>query len=535
VAILNSSSNAVREGAFANEVTLKIGWDRLRAIVNEQAQTILRTAFSPLVREQEDLAAAVFDPRGRMLASADTGTPGHINPLRATLAHIVEKFPPESLRPGDALCINDPWLTTGQLLDITVVTPVFADRRLVAFFASTCHHADVGGIGMGAEGNDMFEEGLMLPATRFFEAGERVESIWDMIMANVRRPDLVGGDLEAQLAANLVGARGLIRLLDELEEDNLQWLADQIIERSESAMRESITALPDGVYRSSINLDGYERPVVVHVAMHVIGDRVIVDYDGTSDQSAKGINVVLNYTAGYTAYAIRIALNPEVPNNSGSLAPIEIKAAEGSIVNCRFPAATSGRHLVGQMLPGAIMLALAQAEAPHCVADGAGGVWAIVAQRPAARGGGSYTVIMAGGMGARRNRAGLTARLFPANGRMALIEEAEDEGSFRYVQRGIRRGSGGEGVRRGGNGQTVEFEFTEDTIVTVVADRTLEGPPGALGGGSGAPGVVYLNGEVCDGKWRRLLPEGTLLRFDLPGGGGWGQPNTDASETRQER
>lgn len=526
----NWSSREMSEIASGSEVTLKIGWDRLRAIVNEQAHTVLRTAFSPVVREGEDLAAAVFDARGRMLASADTGTPGHINPLRATLAHVVERFPAETLRPGDAICVNDPWLTTGQLLDITVITPVFVQDRLVGYFASTCHHADVGGLGMGAEANDVFEEGLFLPALKFLDEGERVEPIWALVRANVRRPDLVEGDLEAQLAANLVGARGLRRLLDDLQLPDLDWLADGIIERSEVAMRESIVALPDGVYRSSINLDGYEKPIVVHVALHVDGDQLVIDYAGTSSQSSKGINVVLNYTTGYSAYAVRTALAPGVPNNSGSLSPIEIRAPEGSVVNCRFPAATSARHLVGQMLPGAIMLALAEAGAPHGVADGSGSVWSFVTQRPAADGGGTYTFLMAGGMGARKERDGLTARMFPANGRMAPIEVAEEEGFFRYVSRGIRRGSGGEGLHRGGDGQSTEFEFIEDTILTVIADRTIEGPSGIHGGAPGAPGRLYLNDEACDAKWRRLVPRGTRLRLDAPGGGGWGSPETAREE-----
>lgn len=515
-------------GQRPSDVVVKIAWDRLRSIANEIAVTIRRTAFSPIVRDAGDLAAAIFDARGRLIASADVGTPGHINPMRATLEHLVQQRPVGELVPGDVVIINDPWLATSQLLDITVILPMFADDRLVGYIANACHYADIGGLGMGAEAADVFEEGLFLPAVKLVSAGVRDETLWRVIRANVREPDLVAGDLEATSTANEYGAHRVVALLAELGLSDLEDVADQILSRSERAVRAAISELADGVYTASVRLDGYEENIELHAEVRIEGDGLSVDYSGSTSQVGRGINVALPYTVGYTQYGVRLAIvGPEVPNNAGSLSPVSVIAPAGSVLNASFPAATASRHMVAHALPGLVMRALAEAGSPRCMADSAGGTWGLVLHRPATSGSGSSMVNVPGGNGARRSAPGLTARHFPANITVIPVEILESDGFIRYRRRARRQGSGGAGRFVGGDGLDVELEFIEDTIVTALCERTLDGPAGVLGGHPGAAGLVQVDGEVAPPKFKRTLAAGSRIRLQTPGGGGWGTPDGD--------
>ncbi|HEY4611137.1 MAG TPA: hydantoinase B/oxoprolinase family protein, partial [Ilumatobacteraceae bacterium] len=359
-------------------IELEVLWQSLIATVNEQARALQRAAFSPIVREAGDLANAVFDQRGRMVAQAVTGTPGHINSLARAATAVLEQYPPLSLVPGDVLITNDPYKTAGQLLDVTVLYPVFRDGKAIAFFGSTIHHTDVGGYGIGAGARDVFEEGLWIPICKLMKAGERNDDVWRFILSNVRQPDHMSGDLHAQMASGEVGAQRLLSLCSQHGLDDIEALADEIIDRSEAATRATIRELPAGTYRAAAELDladGSRIDIVCAITVDPDLGEILVDYEGSSGASPYGINVVKNYTHAYTTFAVRSVLNPELPNNHGSLAPIKVEAPLGSIVNAVSPQPCTARHVVGMFLPNALLKALAQIKPEQAMAEGSGAVW----------------------------------------------------------------------------------------------------------------------------------------------------------------
>src|SRR5262245_30997048 len=335
-------------------LTLEVFWSRLLAVVNEQASSLIRSAFSPSVAEAGDISACAFDPRGYLIAQAVTGTPGHINSMARCIQHFLDVYPAATLAPGDVLITNDPWKTSGHFQDVAVVTPTFQDGRLVAFFGNICHLADIGGRPFSADARELFEEGLFIPVTKLFAGGAPNEELLKIMRANVREPEAVVGDLYAMTAANDVGGVRLLEFMTEFGMDSVVPLADEVIARSERAMREAIARVPDGVYRNELTMDGYDQPVTLRVAIAVRGDTLHVDYAGSSPASDYGINVVLNYTEAYTTFGLKCALAPEVPNNEGSFRPVTITAPPGCILNCLPPSPVAARHIVGQWLPNAV-------------------------------------------------------------------------------------------------------------------------------------------------------------------------------------
>ena len=305
-------------GALMDPITLDICWSRLIGVVNEQAAALMRTSFTSIVREAGDLSAGVFDRRGYMIAQAVTGTPGHINSMALAMKHILAAYPLERLAPGDVLITNDPWKTSGHLNDVTVCSPVFRGGDCVAFFASTCHSADIGGHVLSAEAREVYEEGLFIPIMKLYEGGRLNESLAAIIRANTRVPDLVIGDFHAQVAGGTVGGERLLEFMDEFGLERLEPLADEIIGRTERAMRQAIAALRPGQYRYALTSDGFDEPITIAVRCEVSGDDLWVDFTGSSPASRRGINVVMNYTEAYTTYGVKVIVSPDVPNNEGA-------------------------------------------------------------------------------------------------------------------------------------------------------------------------------------------------------------------------
>jgi N-methylhydantoinase B len=510
-------------------IQLEVLWASLIATVNEQARSLQRTAFSPIVREAGDLANALFDARGRMVAQAVTGTPGHINSLAASAPAILAEYPVETLSPGDVLITNDPYKTAGQLLDVTVFSPVFRHGRVIAFVGSTIHHTDVGGYGIGAGGRDVFEEGLWIPISKLLVQGERNRDVWRFILSNVRQPDHMAGDLHAQVASGEVGAQRLNALLDEHRLDDIEALADEIIERSEAATRRSIRALPAGTYHATSVLDladGSEIEIVVALTVDPVEGAIHVDYEGTSGASPWGINVCRNYTHAYTTFTIRSVLNPDIPNNHGSLAPISMAAPEGSIVHAVSPMPGTARHVVGMFLPMPLLKALAQVVPDSCIAEGAGAVWTMQVSGNHSDGSPFITAMFtyAGGVGARSTKPGLSATSFPTGVSAVPVEVVEASAPIRFLQKSLRAGSGGGGAQPGGLGQVVEFTVDTDKpwMLNAVTSRLARGPAGLFGGGDGEPGRFVVDGEPVVTQSRLTLQPGQLVRLELPGGGGYG-------------
>jgi N-methylhydantoinase B len=449
--------------------------------------------------------------------------------MASGMRHFLERFPEPLLHDGDVLITNDPWKTASQLNDITVVTPVFRKGRLIAFFGCCCHTQDIGGRGLSADSKSIYEEGLIIPLSKLYEAGKPNEMLFELIRCNVRTPEEAVGDLHSQITGNAVGGQLLLRFLDEFDLEDIETLSDAITDRTEAAMRERIQALPDGDYTYTLRADGFGDPLVLKARLEVRGDRLVVDYDGSAAASPLGINVCLNYTSAYTTYGLKCALSPEIPNNDGSFRPIEIRAPLGSILNAVPPSAVCGRHLVGHYLPSLVMGALAGVGGTGVMAPGSDALWEshIMGTDPRTGRETSFTWFASGGTGALTHQDGLSATAFPSGVANVAVEIIESLAPVRVRRRALRADSGGAGKFRGGLGQTMEFEIATRGAGHFVGmyDRVRNAAPGFGGGGFGAVGKV----ETADGKAiepKRIvdLPAGAVVRLDLPGGGGMGSP-----------
>ena len=512
-----------------NPILLEVLWNRLIAVVNEQAAALMRTSFTSIVRESGDLSAGVFDTRGRMIAQAVTGTPGHINSMATCIRHFLGEYPPMTLHPGDVLITNDPWKTSGHLHDLTVITPIFRDSVLVAFFGNTCHAIDIGGRGYGADAREVFEEGLFIPITRLYDRGVPNEELYKILRANVRASDQVVGDIHAQAASNDVGGERLIDFMREFGFDSLEPLADEIIGRSEAAMRAAIRRIPSGVYENEAFSDGFDEPTRLKVRVELRGDEVFVDYAGTSPQSPYGINVVLNYTHAYTTYAIKCAISPEVPNNEGSFRPVKVSAPEGCILNARPPAPVAARHILGHFLPGLVFGALQQAMPERVMAEGAANIWSVQTSGFDVRRGTRFTYVFftSGGTGARPNKDGLSNTAFPSGIMGVPTEVVESLSPLMIQKKEMRIDSGGPGRFRGGLGQTLVVGVRSDQPyqLSSMFDRTRFPARGYCGGKEGAKGEIVLSsGERPHPKQSLVLPPKTVVSLGLPGGGGFFNP-----------
>jgi N-methylhydantoinase B len=509
-------------------VALEVLWNRVLSVTNEQQAALIRTAFSTVVRESQDLACGVFDTRGNMIAQSDTGTPGHINAMATCMRHFMAVFPEQTLAPGDVLITNDPWMTAGQINDITLVTPIFRDGRVAAYFANTCHMVDIGGRILSAEAREVYEEGLYIPIMKLFDRGQRNETLFSLIRGNVRTPDEVEGDLHAMATCNDVGGRRLLEFMDEFGVGSIDPLADQIIERSERAMRAAIAAIPDGEYENEVWSDGYEEPVLLKARVIVHGDELTVDHTGSSPQSRYGINVVLNYTHAYTSFAIKCAISPEVPHNEGAFRPVHVIAPPGCILNAQHPAPVAARHLIGHFLPGLIFGALAKAIPDRVMADGAASLW-ITMFRGKKLSADPYTFMLfqCGGTGARPTKDGLNNVGFPSGVAGVPAEVMENLTSLVMDRREVRPDSGGPGRFRGGCGQLTSFSSrgSDPWQMSGMYDRLKHAPGGLLGGGSGIAGSFELSdGRHPNPKELLFLDTAQSAHSALPGGGGFGNP-----------
>ena len=529
------------------ELTIQLAWNRLLAIVEQQAQVLMRTAFSTVVREAGDLSAGVFNLQGDMLAQAVTGTPGHVNSMAAAVGKFLARYPLAGLAPGDVLMTNDPWDGTGHLNDFTVVTPVYKQGRCVALFASTSHIADVGGRGFGPDANDVFEEGIRIPISFLFQHGEANAALLDVLLANVRDPVVAQGDLYSLAACNDAGGVALLEMLDDLGMNDLEDLGSIILQRSRDAMLAEIRRLPEGEYRYAMTIDGYDEPVQLCASLTVSAGGIAIDFSGTSPVSAKGINVPLSYTQAYASFGVRCLVGNEIPNNAGSLGVIKVTAPEGSLVNAPPPRAVSARHSIGQMLPDVVLGALHQILPAACPAEGASCIWNPVFMSSLVGEGVNAAVdefvinpIFNGGTGARPHKDGLSTTAFPSGVRTTSTEVNEATSPLVIRRKEFTPDSGGAGALRGGLGQTVEIEHRQGApfVISKMFDRIVHPARGRDGGEDGAPGAVYLldvQGERTDlpGKGRDVVPGGSRLILQTPGGGGVGNAQDRASDLIQ--
>jgi N-methylhydantoinase B len=520
----------------------QIVWNRLISVVEEQAKALMRTAFSTSVRESGDLSAGVFDQRGRMVAQAVTGTPGHVNSMANAVIHFLRKFPLAEMKPGDHYITNDPWLSSGHLHDITVVTPAFLDGRAIALFACTIHVVDVGGRGFGPDGRQVYEEGIFIPIMALARAGAMNEDLLELVRSNVREADQVLGDIHSCCSSNDEGARCLVQMLREYDLEDIEQLSDYIIDTSREAMQTRIKALPKGTFRSLLRMDGYERPIDIVATLTIGDDEIHVDYDGTSPASQYGINVVLNYTQAYTCFGVNCIIGGDIPNNFGSLSTIRVTAPEGCILNVQHPAPVAMRHIIGHMLPDAVFGCLDQAIPGRVPAQGSaclwnpqfrGGTFAVDPAAVVSAGGNlrKFDVLSfhAGGMGARPEKDGLSATAFPSGVRTIAVEVTESISPLVFWRKELRQDTGGAGRTRGGLGQRLVIGTVDETPFSVflTADKVDNPPQGLKGGRPGGAAKVQLSsGKKLRSKGQQTIPCGERVHLEIAGGGGYGDPLT---------
>ncbi len=522
------------------EIRMQVMWNRLISVVEEQAMTLLRTAFSTSVREAGDLSAGVYNARGEMLAQAVTGTPGHVNTMAEALQHFINEIPREEMYPGDTYVTNDPWKGTGHLHDITMVSPSFNGDELIGFFACTAHVVDVGGRGFGADGKSVYEEGIQIPVMKFAERGEVNKHLLKLLRANVREANQVIGDFYSLAACNDVGHKRLIEMLREVDLPNLEKLGQFILSRTHKAMMERIADLPKGAWSNDMMTDGYDDQIRLVAEVAIADDGVTVDLTGTAPMSRWGINVPLIYTKAYACYALKCVVAPDIPNNAASLAVFHVTSPT-NILNAARPAPVSVRHVLGHMVPDLILGALAKALPGQVLAEGAAALWNVhISVRPeAGKDGRRAEVLMfnSGGMGARPTLDGLSATAFPSGVHTMPIEATEHTGPIVVWRKELRPDSGGDGKYRGGLGQVIEIAPAEghEFEFSAMFDRVTAAPRGRDGGRDGALGSVMLDdGTVMKPKGWQFVPAGRRLVLKAPGGGGFGDPAKRSEDARAE-
>ncbi|MCP4764926.1 MAG: hydantoinase B/oxoprolinase family protein [Gammaproteobacteria bacterium] len=516
-------------------VSNQVMWNRMISVVEEQAQALVRTAFSTSVREAGDLSAGVYNVGGDMLAQAVTGTPGHVNAMADAVAHFIRRIGYDNMYEGDVYITNDPWEGTGHLHDITVVSPSFYQGELIGFLGCTAHIVDIGGRGFGADANSVYEEGLYIPIMKFAERGEVDRTLINIVRGNVREPDQAIGDFYALATCNEIGHRRLVDMIAEFKLTDLNDISEFILENSRRATLERIAALPQSQASGSMTIDGYSHPVDLKVALAFEEERVTCDFAGTSGLDRKGINVPMVYTKAYACYALKCAIAPEIPNNAASLAPFEITAPINTIVNAVHPAPVALRHVIGHMIPDAVFDALDKMLPDMIPAEGAGTLCNFQAslrprtdiEAPADAVRAEVLTFNSGGSGARPQADGMNATAFPSGVMTMPVEATEHTGPIIIWRKELRPGSGGAGKFRGGLGQYMEVGATDghEFDFSAMFDRVDHPARGRRGGQDGAATTIERDdGVAMKGKGKQFVPAGRRVKLAFPGGAGYGDP-----------
>jgi N-methylhydantoinase B len=504
-------------------VRLGLIWRRLDGIVDQVAETFVRAAFSVVVRDNYDMAFSLFDERGRQLTQSKRSIPSFMGTLPRTLAEVLMRFPVSTLNPGDTIITNDPWIGTGHLNDISMIHPLFHEGQLIAFAASTAHTVDIGGA-PSPSARDRYEEGLTIPICKIVHAGAEDPVVLSFLKENLRQPTETLGDIRAQFAAYRDCATMLRRLMDEEGIDDLCAVANEIISRSGQSMKAAIEALPDGEYMDGFDVDGVDRPLRIECAVRIAAEQLTIDFAGTSEQVQWPINSVLNYTQAYATYAVKCLLDPNAPNNAGTLAPISVLAPEGCLLNAAPPAPVWGRHLSGHYVPPAIFGALAPILPDKIVAESGSPLWNVYFGGKKASGNGNFVKMffMNGGHGARSHGDGPGCLSFPSNVSNQSVEAFEHQVPLLVTEKAFVPDTGGIGKYRGGNAQRIGFRSRSAYPITMTIrhERVSYPPRGLLGGANGSAGTDTLNGKVIPAKSRSELNPGDEVSFQTPGGGG---------------
>ena len=507
-------------------VSLGIMWDRLVSLSDEIVSTLIRTSFSTIVYESYDLTCAMLDADTNTLAQGTFGVPAFIGSAPVTARHMLKRFPAETLRPGDIIATNDPWLGTGHLYDITMMRPVFRKGKIVAYTVSITHLPDIGGSGFGSSATEIYHEGLRLPPLKLYEAGRLNELVIEIIRNNVRVPEQTIGDVMANVACNEVGGREILAFMDEYGLETLADLSQAIRSQSETAMRAKIAELRDGTYTNRIKVEGFAAPVELAVRIDKRGETAAVDFEGTSGCVPAGVNVPFCYTNAMVLHAIKSLTLPSIPNNQGSAAPISAKAPPGCILNALPPFPTGGRHAMGHFITPLIYGALAQAAPDRVQADS--GMMNLITFQGTRRDNRVFTSLYfaAGGYGALNDLDGWSTLPHPSNMAVVPVEVWETLTHTTVVSKKLRPDSGGPGQWRGGLGQ--EVVMRNDTgrplVMLGMGNRTELPAKGFAGGSDGTLRTHAVNGKPVHAKGRIEVAPGEIMTITEAGGGGMGDP-----------
>jgi N-methylhydantoinase B len=510
----------VTQAATIDPVTLSVFVNALTGIAEEMGAVLVRSSYSSNIKERRDCSCALFDADGLMIAQAEH-IPVHLGAMGDTVAAVIERSP----SPGDVFIVNDPFAGGSHLPDITLVAPVDVDGQIVAYTASRAHHSDVGGMtpgSMPAGSRTIFQEGIIVPPVRLVRYGEYVADVLELVLANVRTPELRRADLYAQIAANEIGAERMRALVQRHGLEFVRAGCAEVMAYGERRTREILRALPDGTYTADGEIEGDgvdDVDIPIRASVTIKGDSLHVDFAGTAPAVAGNVNCPLSVTRSACLFALRVLLPPDVPINAGSAAPLDVSVPQGALVDARHPSAVvAGNVETSQRIADVVLAALG--EAVELPAAGQGTMNNLII------GGTDWTYYetIGGGQGASRSGPGPSGvHVGMSNTLNTPIESLELEFPLRVERYELRYGSGGDGANRGGDGIERRVRVLEPATLSLLTDRRRHGPRGKNGGADGSTGVNLLDGDPLPPKITRELEPNQVVTVRTPGGGGWGE------------
>ncbi len=515
-------------------VSLEIMWSRLVNITEECWVTIWRTAFSTIIGEAQDFGCELLDAHARSIAHSPRSMPVFNLTLPQAVKALFDSFPPDELDDGDVLITNDPWVCAGHLFDLAVVTPVFRSGQLVGLVGSIGHCSDIGGTKDSGHAREVFEEGLQIPPLKLYRAGRLNSDLEAMIRRNVRRPEMVFGDIQAQVGSNRVGAYRLLEFMEEYGLDTLEPLAHEVQQRAEAAMREAIAAVRDGTYSSEVEFDVAGQRLRLPCKVIVAGNELTVDWEGAPPELPfGGVNCTATYAAAHTTYALKSILTPEIRSNAGCFRPLHVRAPEGSVLNCRYPASVNQRTMVGWFCGPAVLRALAPVLRERVQAfTGLPGFCAAYGRYADGRVFNDH-IMFGGGQGGGRHTDGNSALLYPTSAANVPVEMFEQRTPLLVERKEFIPDSGGPGQHRGGLGQQVVIRKLHGDGLPVLAQVLPHGlgspMEGLLGGGAASPARYKISGKVIrktEGltQLAELRNTTDVVVLEAAGGSGFGDP-----------
>jgi N-methylhydantoinase B len=516
-------------------VTLGVIWGGFVSIAAEMGATLRRTAFSEVVREGMDFSPGIFDEKGRLVAQGDY-SPGHLGSMPYAVQSVLQYFPKETLKPGDVLLMNDLYMGSGHLPDFFMITPIFYKDRTVGYTVNCCHQQDVGGAGAGStvvtNVSECFQEGIRILPVKIYKEGNPNEDIFRIIEANVRVPEKVVGDMKAQVNANYVGGMRILEMVESYGIDELNGYIDEILDRSEMAMREAIRNIPDGDYPFQDYLDDCgegTEPILFNVTVRIRDSEALIDFAGSSPQTESGLNSMLNYTRAYAYFALKCLTEPFIPQNGGCMRPVRVTAPEGSFFNPKFPAAGGGRAMVSHRIFEVVIGALAPVLKERVIAGHSQGATPCFGGIHPGTGRHFVCVdLIKGSFGARPFKDGADALVCSMNPRNIPVEAHEQKFPILVECLQFIPDSGGPGKFRGGVGVRKDIRTLSKMKLFNLTDRFRFAPYGLFGGKSGAKGATVLrrgSEEIpLHSKGAYNLEPGDVVSFVISGAGGYGNP-----------